>query len=233
MSKSSLPHPTGLAGSMILFGMIIYITGCGSSPKDPLVQIKRDLADTPTYSIVLHDMKEKGNFFKEYLHQYQIVRPEQATETDWLEVPKKLFRRNLPYLGMTIYAKQDGEEIPKIGPPGYEYVGNDRYGSWHTDSGGRSFWVFYGQYRLLSDLLGGGPIFRDHHRTYGSRSGPYFGPNREYGTEGSVTKTKKPDFYSRRMAAAATQKSSFANKVNNRVGRTRTGYRGRSTGRGK
>jgi hypothetical protein len=69
-------------------------------------------------------------------------------------------------------------------------VGNPAYGQWKTDSGGSSFWEFYGQYRLFSDLfLGrdyyGGPIryndwyggrprysyYNDYARsTYGTRS---------------------------------------------------------------
>jgi uncharacterized membrane protein YjfL (UPF0719 family) len=232
VKTSPLTRRTGLTRSVILLGVILFTAGCGR-PKDPLVRLRMGLADTPTYSIVLHDLKEEGDFFKQYFHQYLIVRPEQCTETDWLEVPQKLFRRYLPFLGMTVYAKQDGEEITKIGPPGYEYVGNERYGSWHTDSGGRSFWVFYGQYRLLSDLLGGVPVFLKQHRIYTSRSSPYFGPNREYGTEGSVTKTKRPDFYLRRMATAARQQSAFTKKVYNRIARTRTAYYRLSSGSGK
>lgn len=37
--------------------------------------------------------------------------------------------------------------------PATMLVGNDNYGQWKQDSSGNSFWEFYGQYRLLSDLL--------------------------------------------------------------------------------
>jgi hypothetical protein len=51
-------------------------------------------------------------------------------------------------------------------------VGNPAYGQWKTDSGGSSFWEFYGQYRLFSDLFLGrdyyrGPIHYDD--WYGGR----------------------------------------------------------------
>ena len=39
--------------------------------------------------------------------------------------------------------------------PGSQLVGNPGYGRWQTDSGGSSFWVWYGQYALIRDLLGG------------------------------------------------------------------------------
>ena len=39
--------------------------------------------------------------------------------------------------------------------PGSQLVGNPHYGRWRTDSGGNSFWVWYGQFALIRDLLGG------------------------------------------------------------------------------
>lgn len=52
---------------------------------------------------------------------------------------------------------------------GSQLVGNPNYGHWQTNSGGSSFWVFYGQYRLFSDLFGGRRIYYDdwsRHRNY-------------------------------------------------------------------
>ena len=39
--------------------------------------------------------------------------------------------------------------------PGSQLVGNPNYGSWQTNASGNSFWVWYGQYALISSLLGG------------------------------------------------------------------------------
>jgi hypothetical protein len=193
--------------------------------------------------VILEDMKEEGTFFKSYYHKYKIIVKDailedtvDATETGWEEVSKEFFRRHLPFLGMTIWVKKDGKESASAGPPGYEYVGDSRYGSWHRGSSGGSFWVFYGQYRLLSDLLGPGPIYRNHYNTYGtyrSQNRPYYGPNKQYGTNGSVTKSQKPNFYNRRMSREMVKKASFSQRVNQRVGRTRTSVRGRSGRAGK
>lgn len=213
----------------ILTAFICY--GCGR-PRPPLEEIRKDLKGLPNYSVILDDMKEEGTFFKDYFHKYRIVTAEKTVSMDWRKVPEDYFRRYLPFLGMTIWVKKDGKEGGSVGPPGYEYVGDKRYGKWNTDSSGRSFWVFYGQYRLFSDLLGGGPLYRRHYNSYDNyrrNNRPYYGPNKEYGTNGSVTKRQKPNFYARRMSAERARKSSFSQRVKQRTGRTRTTFRGRSS----
>ena len=39
--------------------------------------------------------------------------------------------------------------------PGSQLVGNPNYGQWQSRSDGTSFWVWYGQFALMRDLLGG------------------------------------------------------------------------------
>ena len=39
--------------------------------------------------------------------------------------------------------------------PGSQLVGNPNYGHWQSGSGGTSFWVWYGQFALMRDLIGG------------------------------------------------------------------------------
>ena len=228
--------PFAVPAAVILFFLLIgSFRGCGGG-GDPLVEIRAAYAATPTYSVVLDDMKEEGNFFKTYFHKFQIVTPEQTTETDWKEVSKDLFEYSLPFLGMTVFTKQDGKEVETVGPPGYEYVGNTRYGEWRTDSSGQSFWAWYGQYALISHLLGPSPIYRndwDAYRGHTSQQRPYYGPNQGYGTNGSVTRAKKPDFFARQQSAELSRKASFANRVDQRIGRTRFSSRARSGGVGK
>ena len=150
--RFSRPAPLALVVAIL---SALLLSACGG-PPDPIAKINSLLQGVPTYSIVLDDMKEEGNFFKHYYHKYKVITPEEQRSSDWMEVPGGLFEDYLPFLGMTVYVKKDGQGQDQAGPPGYEYVGDDRYGSWHRDSSGGSFWVFYGQYRLLGDLLGGG-----------------------------------------------------------------------------
>jgi hypothetical protein len=219
----------------VLLALFLFY-GCGKKPPLPIDEITQALKGVPTYSVILDDMKEEGTFFKTYSHKYRIVSEEGSWDRDWQEVPKDYFERYLPFLGMTIYVKQDGKGKDAAGPPGYEYVNNSRYGRWETDSSGRSFWVFYGQYRLLSDFLGPGPIYRNYYDSYYSHRGrgiPYYGPHREYGTNGSYTKRSNPNFYSRRQSQKLAKEASFSKRVNQRIGRTKTSVRGRSGRAGK
>jgi hypothetical protein len=215
--------------------IVVLMSGCGG-PRPPLDEIREALKGVPTYSVILDDMKVEGTFSKAYSHRYRILMEEETAQTGWLKVSEKYFRRFEPFLGMTIWVKKEGKESESIGPAGYEYVGNPRYGQWRTDSSGMSFWVFYGQYRLLSDLLGRGPIYRNDYNTYTrhrSQGRPYYGPQNQYGTNGSFTKRQKPNFYARRMSKEQGRKSSFSDRVNKRVGRSRVGVRGRGMRVGK
>jgi len=60
----STPHP-------ILLGCVILAAACAAPP--PLARLQDTFKDYREYSISLGDMKEEGNFFKEYYHQYKIV----------------------------------------------------------------------------------------------------------------------------------------------------------------
>jgi len=216
---------------------VLFLYGCGGGDL-PVEKIKKALKDTPAYSIVLEDMKEEGNFFKKYYHKYRVIREEQAGTTDWMEVPEDYFQTNQAFLGMSVAVKKEGETSSTVSPPGYQYVGNSRYGHWRTDHRGNSFWEFYGKYALFSSLFGGWyrPIYRsdfDMYQQYRARNVPYFGRNNEYGTNGSVSRKNKPDFFARRTTAERMKKASFKDRVARRTGRTRTGFRGRAGGIGK
>lgn len=222
---------TSLLAVTLAAAFLFY--GCGGSDL-PVEKIKKALKDSPTYSVILEDMKEDGNFFKDYYHKYEVVQEGETGTTDWLEVPENYYRTNEAFLGMTIASKKDGKTSSEVAPPGYHHVGDTRYGHWRTDHRGSSFWEFYGKYAMFSTLLGGfnRPIYRDDYNMYQrnrSSGMPYYGRNNQYGTNGSITKQAKPDFYSRRTAKNA----SFKDRVKKRTGRTRTGYRGRSGRVGK
>ncbi len=217
--------------------MIFFCSAC-STGELPLNRLKKSLAGASDYSIVLEDMKRSGNFSTRYFHKYQIIQDTKNDTTSWMEVPKNFYQKSAGFLGMTIAAKKDGEEINSPSPPGYQHVGDSRYGQWRNDHRGNSFWEFYGKYALFSTLIGGfnRPIYRGDYNAYRSnrsRNTPFYGRNKEFGTNGSFTKKSKPNFYTRRATRDSMKKSSFNNKVSKRIGRTRSGYRGRAGGFGK
>ncbi|OQY49524.1 MAG: hypothetical protein B6230_07960 [Desulfobacteraceae bacterium 4572_89] len=224
---------------IMVFGLVPFLTSCGGgSGEIPLTSLKRDLADKPTYSILLDDMKKEGTFSKSYYHKYLVVEPDGSKKTDWLRVPEKYFRANEAFLGMALVTKKDGVVEDQVSPPGYGYVGDSEYGRWRQDSSGGSFWEFYGKYAFFSSLFGGWyhPVHRNDYgmyRKYRSQGRPFFGSRKEYGSSGAIAKKIRPGFFATRMAGAKSSKQSFKNRVSSRIGRTKTGLRGRSGGLGK
>jgi len=226
--------------------IIFFLLGCSGGDQLPIDRLKEQLKGVPEYSLILEDMKKEGNFFTHYFHKYQIVQADKAWKTDWLEVPEQYYRDNENFLGMTLAANKNGQMSSAPTPPGYNFVGDPKYGQWHQDSSGNSFWEFYGKYRMFTDVLGflSGPVFRhdydDYHHYRGrNQYKPYFGRTKQYGTYGNYTKTQKPNFFQRRMKRESIKKSSFSEKVakrfsgSNKIGRTRSGFRSRSSSFGK
>ena len=233
----------GTAAATLLTALFLAILALGcSGPKaeNPLVELRERLHGEPEYSVILADMRtDRGLFSSIYFHRYQIIMGEKMDTTSWTQVSKEIFRRYESLLGMTILSKTpEGEVTEAAYPPGYQYVGNSRYGRWDRDRSGGSFWVFYGQYALMRDVFGFGSrrVYRndwDDYRSHRQQRRPYFGPKQEYGTNGSHTKKTSPSFFERKKATQARSQEKFGNKVDRRVGRTKTSSRSRGGGFGK
>lgn len=218
-----------------------FMGGCGNSSDPstfPVKMIQQNQKGVPTYSVLLEDMKEDGDFIKTYFHKYRVIEPENVWTTDWWQVPKTYYMDNENFMGMTLFAQKDGKIQDTVQPPGYAYVGDSRYGRWEKDADGNSFWEFYGKYALFSQLFGGWyrPIYRNdydsftHYRNTGQT---YYGSKNEYGSNGTITRKQKPNFYARRMSSLNAGEKSFRSKVSSRIGRTKTSFRGRAGGKGK
>lgn len=133
-----------------------------------------------------------------------------ATTQDekWVEVPRNTYEAEKSDLGMAVehkaLGKYDSEADRVAQPAGFAYMAppgqRNQYGYW-DHSGGRDFWVFYGQYALMRDLLFNHdyrPLYRgdwDEYRTYQSRGQTYYGRDEatsapKYGTAGSTTQDR-------------------------------------------
>ncbi len=237
-----------LSQFLLLLLLFFWVSACTTS--SPLEKLKKELSQYPQYSIILEDMKEEGNFFKEYYHKYKVIYAKRVDQKDsltfytdildWQKVPKKEFRKYFNYLGMVITSKTpDGQVTQTAYPPGYQYVGNPRYGRWVTDSRGNSFWEFYGKWMFLSSMFNmfGRPVYRNDwndYRRYSRRGEPWFGRGKEYGTFGSRTKQVHKSFFERRQMRERARKQSFAQRVKQRTRRSKmSGFRRRSGGFGK
>ncbi|MEM0941458.1 MAG: hypothetical protein AAF600_14865 [Bacteroidota bacterium] len=239
--------------------LLVFISGCGGGyTKNPVDILIRDMTDAKSFSIILYDMDVKGNFSKEYFHQYQIIEtmdenptdsmPGETSEviTEWLQVPRDYFEKNADNMGMEIAAKNDNGQVTKVAsPPGYSnYVGNTQYGQWRTHRDGYSFWEFYGQFAFMQSMfnLATYPVRRSYYDDYrggyyGNR--PYYGPKTSgvptYGTNSKYTSQHR----SNSSWSKNPRSNAFTRRVNNSVKRSSSRYsssssmRSRSRGVGK
>lgn len=216
--------------------VLILVSACGGKEfsKSPVDELVKQMSNDSTFSIILYDMNVEGTFFKDYFHQYKVVKtgkgkPETYT-TGWLQVSKDYFMQHQEDMGMAIVTKNDGIVSKVASPPGYaNYVGNPKYGHW-DNSGGSSFWVFYGQYALMRDILGWGSyrVGRDSWSTYdrGYRnSKPYYGPK---STSGSNTFGTRSTF-----AKKTNPTSTWSQKLDARKSRNASRYNSSSSSRSR
>ena len=184
-------------------------------------------------------MKKDGNFFPSHYHQYRLDIGEKSEIKPFQIVTDSYYKRYQPYLGMVVAAKLPGGKISDAPfPNGYQYVGNSQYGRWQSGSNGTSVWEFYGKYMLISQLMnwGGHGIFRRDYNSYSNYRGagrPYFGSRNQYGTNGTVTRKQNPNFFARKASQKARARSRFTDRVNRRVGRSKSTFRSRGFGFGK
>jgi len=244
--------------SSIIAIITLFVLSCGGGQtyeyiRPPVDQMYSSLKTLDTYTIILEDMDvpEEGVF----RHKYRVVYPVNDTTiadstTRWMAVDQTYFFKNEGNLGMALVSKKEDGTLNKIAAPaGYDnYVGNEKYGQWQTNSSGGSFWAFYGRYMFLSSLFHyTSPVGYRGYRTYdtsyrGSR--PYYGgtsSNPKYGTSSSSMKNSKPSFFTRRASSTGWKSSrssykstkSFSGSGSSRYNSSGGGIRGFGGGFGK
>jgi hypothetical protein len=210
----------------IVFIILIYACSrtCESDysvpEKSPVDEMIKEMTYVPTYSIILYDMNTEGSFYKEYYHQYRVIKENENEEvseeiTDWQPVSKDFFMANVDNMGMEIVSKNaEGQVSKTAAPPGYgAYVGNEKYGQWVQRDGG-SFWEFYGKFALMSHFFNmmtypvGRGMWTDYRQDYYGRGRPYYGPTTADGRSTYGTNS--------RYNSSTNQRSRWAsNKSNN------------------
>jgi len=196
-------------GSLISAADTLHTTA-SSLPQqaDGLKGLSTQLYDA--WDKILVDMEPRGS---EYDQKIRTVRThfenaaakngQTTSDEKWVPVPRATFDAQKRDLGMTVEHKPAGkydteaEHTPQ--PAGFAYMappGNsNQYGYWEN-RGGQSFWVWYGQYALLRDLLFNRdyrPLDRyewEEYRRYRSQGSTYYGSDNgapKYGSQGSTT----------------------------------------------
>jgi hypothetical protein len=162
---------------------------------------------------ILVDMEVRGfGSSRAWDQKIRTVRSHQGGTTSderWVDVSQVSYNAMKNDLGMAIEHKPTGKydsEVEHVAQPaGFAYMApqgqeSNQYGYWeHRD--GQSFWVFYGQYALMRDLLFNHsyrPLPRDEwedYRAYRNRGQTYYGHDAEsgapkYGSSGTATQDR-------------------------------------------
>jgi len=147
-----------------------------------------------------------------------------TSDESWVEIPRATYQVCENNIGMSIAHKPVGKydtEVDEVAEPaGFAYMApvgeRNQYGYWDHGSGG-NFWVFYGQYALMRDLLWGHsyrpiPSYEwESYRTARSSGQTYYGHDEvagapKYGTHGTFTQQHYSE--SRYMRSAGGYSSS-------------------------
>ena len=131
-----------------------------------------------------------------------------TSEERWVDVSRAQYQSMEKNLGMAIEHKPAGKydtESERVAQPaGFAYMAppgqSNQYGHWDRRDG-RDFWVFYGQYALMRDLLFNRdyrPLDRreyEGYRDYRQRNQTYYGRDTtadapKYGTSGTTTQER-------------------------------------------
>jgi hypothetical protein len=163
---------------------------------------------------LLVDMQSRSGKYEQRIRTVTTRVPDAASKNgtttsdeNWVEVSRAQYQAQERDLGMAVEHKGAGKydfESERVAQPaGFAYMAppgqTNRYGYW-DNSGGHSFWVWYGQYALMRDLLFNRdyrPYDRyeyENYRTYQERRQTYYGQapggGAKYGTGGATTQER-------------------------------------------
>ncbi len=152
------------------------------------------------------DYEEKIRTVKTHLLDASGKKGETNSEESWVEVSKATYQAGEKNIGMAVGHKPPGkydteaDDVPE--PAGFAYMAplaqeRNQYGYWDHSNGG-NFWMWYGQYALLRDLLWGHsyqpvPGYEwESYRTARGSGQTYYGRDEsagapKYGTHGTFT----------------------------------------------
>jgi hypothetical protein len=157
------------------------------------------------------DYEEKIRTVKTQLLDASGKTGDTSSEESWVGVSQAVYRANERNIGMAVAHKSAGkydleaDQLPQ--PAGFAYMApvgqRNQYGYWEQRNGG-NFWVWYGQYALLRDLLWGRgyqPVPSTEWESYRTARGSgqtYYGRDAssdapKYGTHGTFTQKHYSD----------------------------------------
>ncbi|GAB4411460.1 MAG: hypothetical protein OHK0056_15500 [Bacteriovoracaceae bacterium] len=146
-------------------------------------------------TVLLTDIVEAGFLIKTYYLKLRVINPfESYSEDVVVRTSSEFWSKNKDNIGMTIFRRKDEKQSESYLPlpPGAQFIGDPAYGSWEYEDSGRKIWSFHKAYRrLYSEFFWGTyrPDFEFYNelQSYLKNNSIYYGPHKEFGTQGKVT----------------------------------------------
>lgn len=154
---------------------------------------------SPTTAILI-DTHATGFLIKTYYQKYRIISGYDNVEEMIVRTSREFAKRNLKHIGLSIYRRLDSKEEYLPLPPGSIYIGNNNYGEWKMTNKGGIRWSFNKVFKNFPRYLGWGKYrpsmeFYDKMKSHMTLNQAFYGPNREFGPEGRVTRDNFPQFF--------------------------------------
>lgn len=189
----------------ILLTIPLLLQGCDNTPahqKTTQWRLKDTLTGCEEYAVRLIDMKDT----EDYYHKYRIKcgksdkSPDQLLSftdipTDWVKVDADTYNKYLNDLDRNILTRNSQGEVSNAAqPPGYQYVGDQKYGEWKANDSGQKEWVFI---PMFLPSFPSPPIYQndyDDYRSYRRDGKSYYRSDYEDRVKRKYT-NRKPNFY--------------------------------------
>lgn len=145
-------------------------------------------------SIILVDMFDAGFIIKTYYLKFKVIHGFKSAETLVVRTPYRFWKSNQNNIGMSLFRRheRDDKESTVPLPPGSIFIGNQAFGRWKYHDSGKKIWEFHKVYRHFPKSFNWQDFkpsysFYQSLRLHEENNTPFYGLNKEFGTDGTVT----------------------------------------------
>ena len=151
-------------------------------------------------TVILIDTHATGFLIKTYYQKFRVISGYENVEELIVRTSKEFAKKNLNHIGLSLYRKSDELEEFLPLPPGSLYIGNREFGEWKINKKGQTVWKFNKVFKNFPKYLGWGKFkpdmnFYQQMRSSISLNHPFYGPHKEFGPGGKITRRNFPHFF--------------------------------------
>ena len=146
-------------------------------------------------TVILADQFETGFLIRTSDHRYLVLHGFRSPKYITVRTSVRHYKQYSDKKGLSVFRREDerspGDLTPM--PPGTLYIGNPAFGSWERKKDSIKVWQFHRAYKNYPLLFGWGDFRPDYEFFQKAQESlslemPFFGLNKEFGTEGPISK---------------------------------------------